>query len=646
MTDFGVRREGGSLVNLTTTHSRAPINIVICADGTGNHDIKARGTNVFKLYEAVDIHGHENDASRVRQIAIYGSGVGTSSFLPKRAFDSVTGFGFSTNVRTLYRWLVEVYQPGDKLFLFGFSRGAYTVRALSGLLSCTELLDPHGLSPSQIDREIKTRWSTFERTLLSRGKTSNAAREQPTSPPQNRPPIAFLGVWDTVGALGLPFIDLTRPRHKYLRRIFFWVPWFGDNAPCEIVERACQALALDDERTTFRPELWKETAESPGRVKQVWFAGAHANVGGGYPRHGMSLEALDWMMHEAKAAGLRFVESDSISYREHRDVHDKLYDSRAGLGLYYRWQPRRVVALCREQDIVLPKVHGSVFERIVLGTDGYAPLNIPLPCDVTWTRTRNDHTGPASITLPNAESLDRQRKPELFSKNLFLWLVEYVGLQLCVGFFVAALLHGETGIGVIPWLNSKLPNEWFTSTVVMACVAAGFTLARFALSLADWSLQKVSTRYKNWRDWDSQLEENSPYRSLLDRCHAIVLTGKSSYWLFLVASLGGVVTIARFVQPNFAHYLVILLALTTLCLMAWYVGNAVDERLSELGTEFWRTRREALRTALSRASSLETAPLEPEGSTSASIPIPLHSGPMAHEPAQEVPTTTDGYGRG
>src|SRR5512145_2161960 len=108
-------------------------NIVLCSDGTGNKDIKDRGTNVFKLYEAVDIQGHKN-GKLPKQVAFYDDGVGTSRFPLAKAIGGAFGWGFSTNVKKLYRELVNVYEDGDRIYLFGFSRGAYTVRALAGLI--------------------------------------------------------------------------------------------------------------------------------------------------------------------------------------------------------------------------------------------------------------------------------------------------------------------------------------------------------------------------------------------------------------------------------------------------------------------------------------------------------------------------------
>src|SRR5262245_56889357 len=116
-------------------------NIVICSDGTGNTAILGRGTNVFKLFEAIDLNGHRTDPHLVPQIALYDDGVGTERFKPLKIFAGMTGFGLSRNVKQLYKELVRVYDPGDRLFLFGFSRGAFTVRTLAGLITTCGMVD-------------------------------------------------------------------------------------------------------------------------------------------------------------------------------------------------------------------------------------------------------------------------------------------------------------------------------------------------------------------------------------------------------------------------------------------------------------------------------------------------------------------------
>lgn len=379
-------------------------NIVLCSDGTGNQDIKNRGTNVFKLYEAVDIQGHKRKGV-TQQVAFYDDGVGTANAFA-RVVGGAFGWGFSHNVKKMYRELVNVYEPGDRIFLFGFSRGAYTVRALAGFIQYCGVLDSSyysGQPREELTNKIIENWNEFSKAAFKhaddkerRGKipsqeevdaewqaTKKRRRDNHAVEPDKELDIAFIGVWDTVGAIAAPFDEVRNLISRYIQPI-----WFADNTLGHEVARACHALALDEERRTFHPELWNERGGAETRIKQVWFAGVHSNVGGGYPKQGMSLVTLDWMMNEASKEGLRFIRTDLHFAHKHLDVHDKMYDSRSGLAVYYRWSPRDLNELCEEHKIVAPKIHVSVFERIANGTNGtngidsYSPGNLPFDLEV------------------------------------------------------------------------------------------------------------------------------------------------------------------------------------------------------------------------------------------------------------------------
>ncbi|HYA18554.1 MAG TPA: DUF2235 domain-containing protein [Bryobacteraceae bacterium] len=368
-----------------------PKNIVICSDGTGNTAIKGRGTNVFKLYEAVDLNGHRSDPTLTPQIAIYDDGVGNENFRPLKVFAGITGFGLARNLRLLYKSLVRVYDPGDSIFLFGFSRGAFTVRALAGLISKCGILDVsqfttnHELNHAvrqayRVHREdYRTKlsqWLGFQpdRSVIERFRARYARHEDVR--------IRFIGVWDTVDAVGVPFhigdyINLTIHRFK-----------FPDQKLVACADYACQALSLDDERRVFQPLLWDQSAPADAaRIEQVWFAGCHSNVGGGYEKQGMSLVSLEWMMRQAeRRGGLRLLASDLRLYREHANVDDKLYDPRAGTGILYRWSPRDMGAICRKYSTP-PLLHLTVLERIAHGTGDYCPGNIAPDAHVVVTDT-------------------------------------------------------------------------------------------------------------------------------------------------------------------------------------------------------------------------------------------------------------------
>jgi uncharacterized protein (DUF2235 family) len=363
-------------------------NIVICSDGTGNVDVKGRGTNVFKTFEAVDLTGHRTDPDLSAQIAFYDDGVGTETLKPLKIFSGMTGFGLSRNVRQLYKELARVYDPGDRIFLFGFSRGAFTVRSLVGFIATCGLLDTKKVGTNgEFDGKVREAYRLYRqcyRTPLGqwlRGapdKKRIAEFQRNWCHPQEVR-IAFIGVWDTVDAVGLPF-HLADVVNTLVYRFKF-----PDCRLSDIVDCACHALAIDDERHSFAPLLWDETRETKNRITQVWFSGAHSNVGGGYPKQGMSLVALDWMMAEATRAGLRYDGADRLIYRNHANVDDKLYDPRAGLGLFYRWKVRDIETLCNDNGIGRPQVHVSVLERAAHGTADYAPGNLPRNASIVVT---------------------------------------------------------------------------------------------------------------------------------------------------------------------------------------------------------------------------------------------------------------------
>ncbi len=385
-------------------------NIVIFSDGTGNTANKNRGTNVFKLFEMVDLHDPERE-----QITFYDDGVGTAAFKPLALLGGAFGWGLSRNVRHLYASLARVYRPGDHLYLFGFSRGAFTVRTLAGLITRIGIIDAaRAQNEAELHKRVREAWRAYRHDNHAwlerlwhfgrrRPDIDAFAREHchdltPDLPAAGRghgkARIRFLGVWDTVSAVGFPVLWVADAINCLIYRYKF--PNYR-LSPC--VERAAHALSLDDERKTFHPRLWDESREGElaGRIQQVWFAGVHSNVGGGYPKQGMSLVALEWMIRQAEAAApdpaerLRLVAADRAWLRRHRNVHDKLYDSRAGLAVYYRYAPRDVHFLCRHirRPCAFPpwkhwpnattaaKIHASVVQRILLATDGYAPGNLP-----------------------------------------------------------------------------------------------------------------------------------------------------------------------------------------------------------------------------------------------------------------------------
>src|SRR5436190_16213568 len=190
-------------------------NIVLCADGTGNS--LDRLTNIGRIYDAIDVNGHRSNASLVQQVAIYDDGVGTEMFPPVRWFSGATGRGLTGKVRELYESITRVFEPGDRLFLFGFSRGAFTVRALTSLVRACGILDSATYrTQAELQRSVKLAYAAYRRAYLGWGmRRQRGLRESHLQDFRERnrtfvqATIGFLGIFDSVDSVGLPlaFID-------------------------------------------------------------------------------------------------------------------------------------------------------------------------------------------------------------------------------------------------------------------------------------------------------------------------------------------------------------------------------------------------------------------------------------------------------
>ena len=263
--------------------------IVICADGTWNRpeeDVESDvPTNVLRLARAV----MPWDGACAQHV-FYDWGIGSYH---ARISSGVTGRGIHKNIMDAYRYIVQNYAPGSDIYLFGFSRGAYTVRSLCGLINnCGILKRPDARLIQQAFNHYKN-----ERPDHAPGGAASVRFRRDHAHPSRE--IRFVGAWDTVGALGVPVALLG----LFDRTDEFYDTKLGGN-----VRIARHALAIDEQREDFKPTLW--TPREGLDLQQVWFAGAHSDVGGGYPSDRQtgrraSDSPLQWMMAEAEAAGLR-----------------------------------------------------------------------------------------------------------------------------------------------------------------------------------------------------------------------------------------------------------------------------------------------------------------------------------------------------
>jgi uncharacterized protein (DUF2235 family) len=451
-------------------------NIVLLSDGTGNSAAKLFKTNVWRLYQALDLTPGSD------QVAFYDDGVGTSNFRPLALLGGAVGYGLARNVKQLYFFLCENYEPGDHIYAFGFSRGAFTIRVLIGMLGTQGVIPGRPMQPDALRREVDkayardrqdyiTNWSR----IFGRGKKSNGAittQSIPKIPAGHLPvPIEFVGVWDTVAAYGLPVDELQRG-------IDYW--WGGFSFPDQdlspIVQRACHAISLDDQRRTFHPVLWNEQNAPPGQITQVWFAGMHSNVGGGYAKDGLAWVSLQWMVNEAKQANLAcplkfhnaaLDEIDRLAY-----LHDEMGNSRAGFAAYYRYDPRRVRALCNDDYnkvwIAHPKIHHSALDRIKGKHIDYAPHVIPAAYDVV------DASGAVAASPYETPTQARQREEDLERAWDLVWWRR-------IAYFITLFLTGY--LAVFPWLCAAETTKACTG---IFCVLEPFLIAT-ATFLPAWA---------------------------------------------------------------------------------------------------------------------------------------------------------------
>lgn len=364
-----------------------PRNIVLLSDGTGNSAASVRRTNVWRIYEALDL-------STGDQLALYDNGVGTSTFRPLAILGGAVGWGLKRNVRDLYVFACRNYRPADRIYALGFSRGAFTVRVLVDLIGHQGLIT--GKTGRELDRQAKWAYREYRRQFKSnlpilgflRGvrdlvfRLLEIGKSRYDGATNERPAVTFMGLWDTVDAYGLPMDEMTRGWDQWV-----WPLKMDSHTPPAHVKKICHAIALDDERHTFHPVLIDEVGLpqkaniKDEAVTQVWFAGVHSNVGGSYPDDSLAHVPLRWMADEACRMGLRLHDLDTAIWKARSDPNGPIYDSRRGLASYYRYNPRNIKRLTNDKfahvTIARPKIHCSVFERIAAGRDEYAPLVLP-----------------------------------------------------------------------------------------------------------------------------------------------------------------------------------------------------------------------------------------------------------------------------
>jgi hypothetical protein len=266
--------------------------LIICCDGTWNTpDRYGHTTNVVRLVRSIK----SCSADGVSQIVYYHPGVGTGSIID-HWIGGGTGVGLSENVRSAYAFFVDNYLDGDDIFLFGFSRGAYTARSVAGMLAHVGLLRKHHME------NFDEVWDYYRLPEEQRNEQeAERLGHFPDRVHRDQLGIRCIGVWDTVGALGIP-------GHRFCQTAY----QFHDTNLGPGVEYAFQALAIDEERAPYQPAIWHPSDRPRVKqiVEQVWFPGVHSNIGGGYPEHVLSDAAFFWMA--GKVAPLLDLNQDYI----------------------------------------------------------------------------------------------------------------------------------------------------------------------------------------------------------------------------------------------------------------------------------------------------------------------------------------------
>ncbi len=346
-----------------------PKNVVVCCDGT-NGQFRLRNTNVVRLYELL-----EQDPER--QVAFYDPGLGTMGATGTwttlgQTFTRLLGlafaFGLKERIGDAYRHVIEYWEPGDRLFLFGFSRGAYTVRALAALIHMFGVIrrGNENLIPYVTDMFGRRSEEVFR---LAAEFKPRFARECP---------VHFVGVWDTVSSVGWIY-DPVR------------LPYTANNPSIRIGRHA---IAIDERRCFFRQNVWGEPVTGQD-LKQVWFAGVHGDVGGGYAaaEEGLPNVPLWWMADEARRAGLR-LDRDRVTAALARagsrpDAFGPAHESLTGAWRLLEWWPKRWwdsrtdtyrwrIPLGERRFIPAGAiVHQSVQARLSHPDSRYAPPNLP-----------------------------------------------------------------------------------------------------------------------------------------------------------------------------------------------------------------------------------------------------------------------------
>ena len=360
--------------------------LIYCLDGTANKYDDAYPTNVVIMEKSIS----END-NGIEQIKYYHKGVGTDT--GKIIIGGAGGFGLFKNIMDSYKHLCKNYELGDEIYIFGFSRGAYTARSFAGIIGFCGLISPENFSEldkveayykdriTQTEDEVEefNQWRMKNSLLVCANEEDYIYRQEHLDSEKNIPnilKIKYIGVWDTVKTIGL----------------FKKYEWHDDKLSPH-VEYARHAIALDERREKFNITKWDNIDElnklalEKGRIakpyQQLWFPGTHGSVGGGGLHRGLSDEAFQWIREGSKEAGLKFIgtgEAEIFSLKP--NPLDYLYNSTGEnttfkskiMSLFFKGLYTVLGKIDRDGPNSLDELHKTVKIRF-LSSEKYLPEN-------------------------------------------------------------------------------------------------------------------------------------------------------------------------------------------------------------------------------------------------------------------------------
>lgn len=312
MEDHSVKQSG---------NQRPPRNLVFICDGTLSSQTKGEETNAGHLWRLLSDYGQGED-----QVFEYDPGIQGTGW--RKWINAASGMGVNVSICRGYAFLASHYQPGDRIFLFGFSRGAYAVRSLAGMIGNIGLIKGNYAT----ERYVRLAFRYYEV-----GSNSMARRHFSQHRCHSGVEIEMLGIWDTVKSLGLPY--------PLLNRLAPMATEFHDDQLGRHIRHGYHALAIDEDRTSYSPLLWSRSPNWHGRLEQVWFPGAHGDVGGevrSFPAaRPLANLSLNWMLRRANQCSLKLPDGWATRFPE--DPAAPMMGCRSGIArLFISRSPRRV----------------------------------------------------------------------------------------------------------------------------------------------------------------------------------------------------------------------------------------------------------------------------------------------------------------